>query len=256
MLEETITADPTVPCPESAAAGSGYDFNPRFNSVNGSGSDKLSGLLRVNEKNDLGYDAFYEWATTRSTVQESRPQIIDSYIDLFRQAVKRCETHSQTVGVGLSGRRDSRHILLELCNSGRAPFAILRHRRQTVFAPYLDPDLSSFLAGLPPAVTFSRQLHAEVIAKAYPKYAGIPYAGRPEQSLRPLAHYRRIATDVLRYVLVNPSPMVDRKKVCVQLLRAMVLPSHCADVLYVGRYAVYLTELCKALSPPAATIHG
>jgi Asparagine synthase (glutamine-hydrolyzing) len=49
----------------------------------------------------------------------SREQAIDGYIDLFRQAVARRITPGAVVA--LSGGRDSRHILLELCRQGMPP---------------------------------------------------------------------------------------------------------------------------------------
>jgi hypothetical protein len=52
----------------------------------------------------------------------SRAQVIEGYIDLFRQAIGRM---SGDAVVTLSGGRDSRHILLELIRSARKPvFAI------------------------------------------------------------------------------------------------------------------------------------
>jgi hypothetical protein len=49
----------------------------------------------------------------------SREQAIEGYIDLFRQAVTRRITPG--AAVALSGGRDSRHILLELCRQGAPP---------------------------------------------------------------------------------------------------------------------------------------
>lgn len=50
----------------------------------------------------------------------SRCDAVDAYIDLFRAAVHRRPARSASV-VPLSGGRDSRHIFLELCASGRPP---------------------------------------------------------------------------------------------------------------------------------------
>jgi asparagine synthetase B (glutamine-hydrolysing) len=51
----------------------------------------------------------------------SRDAAIDGFIDLFRQAMSRRPPAGQDVVVPLSGGRDSRHILLELCESGHRP---------------------------------------------------------------------------------------------------------------------------------------
>lgn len=81
----------------------------------------------------IGTDTVFQhiraWETLPPTSLVTQPTdlgraaIIDAYIDLFRQAMQRqieqCE--GQRVCMGLSGGRDSRHILLELCRAGAAP---------------------------------------------------------------------------------------------------------------------------------------
>lgn len=51
----------------------------------------------------------------------SRDEAIDRYIDLFAAAVRRRIHCPGPLAVTLSGGRDSRHILLELCRQGRRP---------------------------------------------------------------------------------------------------------------------------------------
>lgn len=46
---------------------------------------------------------------------------IDGYISLFRAAIRMRVRSGERVGLPLSGGRDSRHILLELCHSGHRP---------------------------------------------------------------------------------------------------------------------------------------
>jgi len=65
----------------------------------------------------------------------SRDAAIDGFIDLFRQAMRRRPPVEDDVVVPLSGGRDSRHILFELCESGRAP-------RYTVTIPRYPPRAS------------------------------------------------------------------------------------------------------------------
>ncbi len=352
----------------------------------------------------------YAWLTSTPVLTGTREQIIEEYIELFRQAVSRCRTEGQAVSLGLSGGRDSRHILLELCRTHKAPnrcwtvdfpakplelivarqvcqrlglthtayhlhgrfakveavkdkltsfsslqhawlteailegiaetpvlfdgiggdvlsagafltdklvalltenridelveslvsynlpairnvslfpkeralekvneefrkhlaapdpissfyfwnrirrdigssaFALLRQRGQTVYAPYLDPDLSRFMAGLTPAMTANHRLHSDVIAKAYPEYADIPYAETKQISNRTITHYRMVAADTLRYLFLNAShasPMIRRRKVCAQLIRAAAFTNHSSDALWLGPSTVYLTELSK-----------
>ncbi|HEX9892436.1 MAG TPA: asparagine synthase C-terminal domain-containing protein, partial [Gemmatimonadales bacterium] len=50
-----------------------------------------------------------------------RDPAIEGYIELFRIAMDRRVRPDEDVGVPLSGGRDARHILLELCRAGRRP---------------------------------------------------------------------------------------------------------------------------------------
>ncbi len=67
----------------------------------------------------------------------SRSAAIDAFIFLFRQAMQRRHLPDVPIVLPLSGGRDSRHILFELCVSGRAPVSCftLRH-----FPPRADED--------------------------------------------------------------------------------------------------------------------
>ena len=61
---------------------------------------------------------------TYPRVRESampRAAAIDAFIDVFRDAVRRADPGGQRNVVPLSGGRDSRHILFELCASGHPP---------------------------------------------------------------------------------------------------------------------------------------
>ncbi|MCI0390233.1 MAG: asparagine synthase-related protein [Acidobacteria bacterium] len=51
----------------------------------------------------------------------SRDAAIDGYISLFRAAIRRRQPSRPNIAVTLSGGRDSRHILLELCEQGLRP---------------------------------------------------------------------------------------------------------------------------------------
>lgn len=127
---------------------------------------------------------------------------------------------------------------------GSSAFALLRQRGQTVYAPFLDPDLSRFLAGLQPSMTVDHTLHTDVISRAFPEYADIPHAEKAA-SPRAVAHYRKVAANTLRYVCINASPMIRRRKVCAQLIRAATLSSRSSDVLWLGPSTVCLTGLWK-----------
>ena len=67
----------------------------------------------------------------------SRDAAVDAYIALFRQAMQRRPSPEAPAILPLSGGRDSRHILLELCASGRKPACCLTVRN---FPPRADED--------------------------------------------------------------------------------------------------------------------
>src|SRR5206468_4280691 len=133
--------------PPNAHSWAAYGYFPAFRGTKtGSASAGIAALLGECSLRELDYNALnvffrigtfigtdtpfrevkvdppdYAWATSRALVCASRDTVIDQYIHLFRQAMARCISPAQDTSIGLSGGRDSRHILLELCSTGRAP---------------------------------------------------------------------------------------------------------------------------------------
>jgi hypothetical protein len=65
-------------------------------------------------------------------------QAVDGYISLFRAAIRKRARSGERVAVPLSGGRDSRHILLELCHAGHRPnFCVTVH----VYPPRSNADV-------------------------------------------------------------------------------------------------------------------
>ena len=89
-------------------------------------------------------NAAFEWTREGLSVKGHRPafaarpisrdEAIDEYISLFRRGVERRRPEGDYI-MPLSGGRDSRHILLELCRMGCPP-------RQCITS-LKDPNLSS-----------------------------------------------------------------------------------------------------------------
>jgi len=71
---------------------------------------------------------------------------MDAYAELFRDAMRRIDVDPERTLLPLTGGRDSRHILLELCASGRAPRGCVTDRP---FPPKADDDVevAALLAG-------------------------------------------------------------------------------------------------------------
>jgi hypothetical protein len=77
----------------------------------------------------------------------SRDAAIDGFIALFREAMARAAPDPARVVVPLTGGRDSRHILLELCESGRRPARCLTARPHPPKSSD-DVDVAARLAGV------------------------------------------------------------------------------------------------------------
>ena len=77
--------------------------------------------------------------SVRSPIQISENDAIDEYIRLFRQAMqRRLPASGEKFLVPLSGGRDSRHILMELCHLGYKPEYAVTMRP---YPPYYDEDI-------------------------------------------------------------------------------------------------------------------
>jgi hypothetical protein len=73
----------------------------------------------------------------RPPAELSRSAALDGYIELFRAAIRRRLSDGARLALPLSGGRDSRHILLELCAQGRRPLFCVTTRH---YPPLNDED--------------------------------------------------------------------------------------------------------------------
>ncbi|MFX0540183.1 asparagine synthase-related protein [Roseovarius sp. S4756] len=84
-----------------------------------------------------------------------------------------------------------------------------------VFCPYLDPDFASFCLSLPYSVTRDQMLHDDVIARAYPAFADIPFAAGfavPAPRGGGARHKLRSMVDVLHITAaLGPRAMAERR---------------------------------------------
>lgn len=82
----------------------------------------------------------------------------------------------------------------------------------TAYCPFLDHELFDYLAGIPEEIRYDPKFHDDVIARAYPEVADIPYAPK-NVTVSSAAHFARFGTEVMLHVFSrNPSwlPLVPR----------------------------------------------
>lgn len=152
----------------------------------------------------------------------------DSYEAARELLIEELKLHANApnpVGSFFFWNRTRRGIAPSLCgvlNQGR-----------TVYAPYLDSALRDYLAALPAAFLLNGRLHTDVIARAYPEYAGVPYF---KLEVQPLAAgpRRTFAADLLKLLFRgHGSGLIETSCVIPRLLAAMTLPSYSgADWFY------------------------
>jgi asparagine synthase (glutamine-hydrolysing) len=124
-----------------------------------------------------------------------------------------------------------------------APYGVLAQVAD-VYAPYLDPDLFDFLGSLPGSMLLDRRLHTDAIARAYPRYADVPYEVKGARApATHAAHFRRLGAEVLRAAGRAPGGLLRRGPLAARLARAMLLGAYNAEVASLGGLATYLIEL-------------
>jgi asparagine synthase (glutamine-hydrolysing) len=125
------------------------------------------------------------------------------------------------------------------------PFGMLA-RSARVMTPYLDRDLSAFLAALPTSLLADGRLHAEVIARGFPEHAHIRYEDGKGARHTGRAYYRRLSWDLAREALrMTASPLVRRAFLVPRLMKwaAQGTPPWIGD-----RRVVYLMQLEELVS--------
>lgn len=106
----------------------------------------------------------------KALLKSDLKQSLDPSIAKARLAkeVARHLEHPNPVGSFIFWNRTRREIAL-------APYSLLKDIPR-VYAPFLDHELFDFLVALPSAMLLDHRFHDDTIARAYPDFAGIPYA--------------------------------------------------------------------------------
>jgi asparagine synthase (glutamine-hydrolysing) len=134
-------------------------------------------------------------------------------------------------------------------NISSSAFGLLRPSLQRTLAPYLDKDLWTFLASLPAHLFIEHRFHEDVIRKAYPAFASIPFS---KEKIKTSASIQRLKAVVLFAYLMKSSESIRGKMLTAgRLARSILYPPHAPDLDWLLPLTVYCIEL-KRLQKEAA----
>lgn len=122
-----------------------------------------------------------------------------------------------------------------------APFALL-HGVPCVYAPFIDHDLFDFLTTLPSSMLLDHRFHDDAIARAYPRYAHIPYARGTSPNADDRRTRARFAADTARALLFTRRWRLMKNMFPRAKLLASIVPLACS-VPWVSSMMIYLHQL-------------
>ena len=115
-----------------------------------------------------------------------------------------------------------------------------------VWCPYLDAELVDFLITLPSRMLLDEEyhrFHSDVICRAYPKYAGVPFAYKKAQRRRAPAP-RRMLGQLARLALASPRPALLRRSfVLPRLVKGALDPAYSPALPDFARFCLYLLQV-------------
>ncbi len=129
-------------------------------------------------------------------------------------------------------------------NIGSSAFGLFRPAGQRTLTPYLDRDLWNLLAAIPARLLLERRLHSDVIRRAFPDFAHIPYA-TPGGGVSPQVH-KQYARQLLQYSLQQGS--FGRRKLIPRIARCLLSTSRASDIDWLLPQYVYLNEIRRLAS--------
>ena len=129
-----------------------------------------------------------------------------------------------------------------------APYGLMRGI--TVYAPYLDRDLFDFLASLPAELLMDRALHSDAIARAWPRYARLPYE-RKGMTIQDRWAQRRLAAALGAAVMRKRSKRLLRPSSLLPPLAATAVDG-ASQRLWHATLVLYLDQLAQMTEPATA----
>jgi hypothetical protein len=130
-----------------------------------------------------------------------------------------------------------------------APFAMLQRAVPVVHAPYLDRALYELMTALPPEYAADGRFRDEVIARAHPRHAGLPYEDHAAPACDARATWTRFSRETARHVLARlprRPRTVNGWRLLTRGLRTLLSPDYAARAAYVWFPALYLLQLDEA----------
>lgn len=114
----------------------------------------------------------------------------EAAFDALKRELLRYQNNANPFGEFTTFNRARREV-------GQQAYSILSGL-ETVHSPYLDHELNDFLAQIPWPTMWEGDLHTEVVHRAYPEHAHLPFAGKMK-SISAGGMYAKFAMDVLAY---------------------------------------------------------
>lgn len=124
-------------------------------------------------------------------------------------------------------------------------FSILPTDGSVPRTPYLDEDLFSFLASLPPRLTLGTGLHSASIRRAYPEFADVPYASKSAASLRPSMSS---CLKTIAYLICNRPTFLCRSRLALRLLAAILMPNQRSNAKWITTLTAYFYSIGKEIN--------
>lgn len=121
------------------------------------------------------------------------------------------------------------------------PFRILE-RSVASRAPFLDRGVHALCASLPAELFFDRTFHTEAIARAYPRFADVPYESKGTSTAQS-AFLRRYARDCALMLLRERPRAVRAGFALPRLARAMVDRRYGASMQWLAPFLVWLAQV-------------
>lgn len=172
----------------------------------GIGGDVLSEVDYVTrERVDLyesgNFEAFarsipeYDGESVKKLIRPEHRSLIEDDVALqhLTEEMKKHANTANPVTSFIFWNRTRREIAL-------SPFSVFRDI-SNVYCPYLDHDLYDFLSSLPPGIQLDKPFHTEVVLRAFPRYAHIPFEEKSAYAPESRFHYILFRKDLASFLI-------------------------------------------------------